>query len=749
MSDHCCHHGGSKEEHPPSAAKYICPMCPGVESDRPGPCPKCGMALERNPAYRAQAVYTCPMHPEVRSDHPGTCPKCGMALEKIPGGMDAEDEEDPELKDMTRRFFVALPLALVALVVAMSEHLGFALLDPKWSGGVQFLASTPVVLWCGWPFFERAWRSILTWQLNMFTLIGLGAGAAYLFSIVALLAPGLLPHAMSHGGQGFYFEAAAVIIALVLLGQVLELRARAGTGQALKSLLQLAPKIARRVRGEAEEEISLDQVVPGDLLRVRPGESVPVDGVIVEGRSAVDESMLTGESMPVEKGPDDQVVGGTVNGSGSFLFRADRVGDETMLAQIVDMVGRAQQSRAPIQRLADAVAGWFVPLVVLAAIVTFVLWLTLGPVPALAYAFANAVAVLIIACPCALGLATPMSIMVAVGRGASTGVLVKDAASLETLGRTEILVVDKTGTLTAGKPTVTAIRTVPGWEENRVLALAAGIETRSEHPLAGAVVRAARERNLPLEGVGEFASTPGGGVSGVVGGKTVTVGSRSVLNGWGSLEESAASLEAGGETVIGVSVDRECVGVIALSDPIKDTTPQAIKELHELGLRLIMMTGDNRQVAERVGRELGIDETIAGVRPADKQAKVEELRKAGKVVAMAGDGVNDAPALAAADIGVAMGTGTDVAMQSAGITLFKGDLLALVRAIRLSRATMRNIRQNLFFAFLYNALGVPVAAGVLYPVFGLLLSPMIASAAMSFSSVSVVLNALRLRKVPL
>jgi len=752
MSHSCCHH--HHEPHGASAQptkEWFCPMCPGVESDKPGACSKCGMALERNPAFRRATIYTCPMHPEVRQDHPGNCPICGMTLEPEA----AEPEEDnAELRDMTRRFWIGLALAAPVAVLAMGAH--FPPLDAvpaRLSAWIQFLLATPVVLWAGWPFFERGARSLVTLRLNMFTLIALGTGAAYVFSIVALLAPGLLPHAMRHEGMTpVYFEAAAVIIVLVLLGQVLELRARAGTGAAIRALLGLAPKIAHRVKNGAEEDVPLDAVQPGDELRVKPGEKIPVDGAVVEGRSAVDESMLTGEPVPVEKEVAARVAAGTVNGSGSLLMRAEKVGAETLLSQIVQMVAQAQRSRAPIQRLADAVAGWFVPAVVLVAVITFSVWMLWGPEPRLAYALVNAVAVLIIACPCALGLATPMSIMVGVGRGAALGVLVKDAEALERLGKVDTLVVDKTGTLTEGRPSVVEILPAPGWDEARMLALAAALESRSEHPLAGAVVRTAKEKGISAPAVTDFDSIPGGGARGVVEGTPAVIGKRTLLAETGIAELDAVSVEVQleqGRTVIWVASAGRLAGALALTDPIKPTTAQAVAALHAQGVRLVMLTGDNSQTAARVAGELGIDDFVAEVSPADKQARVADLKKSGAVVAMAGDGVNDAPALAAADVGIAMGTGTDVAMQSAGVTLVKGDLRGIAHAIALSRATMRNIRQNLAFAFLYNSLGVPIAAGVLYPFFGVLLSPIVASAAMALSSVSVVGNALRLRRSPL
>lgn len=755
MSEHsCCKHG--HEHHgdgppPPAPTKeWFCPMCPGVESDRPGACPKCGMALERNPAFHRAAVYTCPMHPEIRQDHPGACPICGMALELTAPA--AEPEDNAELRDMTRRLWIGAVLTLPVLILAMGAHFPpLNQIPSALSAWIQFLLATPVVLWAGWPFFERGVRSIVTRHLNMFTLIAMGTGAAYVFSVVALLLPGVLPHSFRHGGMvPVYFEAAATIIVLVLLGQVLELRARAGTGEAIRALLGLAPKLAHKLSNGSEADVPLESVAAGDILRVKPGEKVPVDGLLTEGRTAIDESMLTGEPMPVAKETGDKVIAGTLNGTGSFLMRAEHVGSETMLAQIVQMVAQAQRSRAPIQRLADVVAGWFVPAVVATAVLTFIIWSIWGPEPAMVYGLVNAVAVLIIACPCALGLATPMSIMVAVGRGASLGVLVKDAEALETMGKVTTLVIDKTGTLTEGKPTVARIVAASGQEEAQLLSLAAALENQSEHPLAAAVVRTARDRNLPLPEVTGFSSITGGGVRGTIGGRNIIVGKRALLTEHHiadnePLSTEAQRLQAEGHTVIWIALDQQPAGLIALSDPIKASTAGAISTLRALGIKVVMLTGDNLPTAKLIGAKLGIDEIMAEVTPADKQAKVAALKKSGAIVAMAGDGVNDAPALASADVGIAMGTGTDVAMHSAGITLVKGDLRGIVHAIELSRATMRNIRQNLAFAFLYNSLGVPIAAGVLYPFFGLLLSPIIASAAMALSSVSVVGNALRLK----
>jgi len=768
-AENCCGEGARPAEEtcgqpghaavmPSAAAKYFCPMCPGVESDKPGDCPKCGMALERNPGRKpaaAKTIYTCPMHPQIEQDHPGACPICGMALEPLASG-DGSEEENGELRDMQRRFWIGLALALPVLVLTMGEKLYFVRdLNGSLSGWIQFALATPVVFWAGWPFFVRGWNSLVHRSLNMFTLISLGTGAAYIYSVIAMLAPGLFPHSFKHGGAvGVYFEAAAVITVLVLLGQVLELKARAGTNAAIKALLGLAPKTARRLKDGQEEDIPLDQVQPGDVLRVRPGEKVPVDGEVTEGSSAVDESMITGEPMPVAKEAGSGVTGGTVNGTGSFLFKAERVGGETLLAQIVDMVAKAQRSRAPIQRLADTVAAWFVPAVIIAAILSFLAWFFFGPEPRFVYGLINAVAVLIIACPCALGLATPMSIMVGVGRGAQIGVLIKDAEALENLEKVTTLVVDKTGTLTEGKPTVVRIVAADGVSEDEVLGWAAAVEAQSEHPLADAIVRSQKEKGLPVEKVGNFESITGGGVRGIVVGKRILVGQADLLRahqiqGVEALEALALPLRKNGNTVVFAAADENAIGFLALADPMKATTPQAIQALHHLGLKVVMLTGDNAETARRIGDQLGIDDVVAGVSPKDKSEKVQALKAAGGRVAMAGDGVNDAPALAAADVGIAMGTGTDVAMESAGVTLVKGDLRGIVQAIALSRATMRNIRQNLVFAFLYNTLGIPIAAGVLFPFFGILLSPMIASAAMALSSVSVIGNALRLKRVSL
>ena len=753
----CCGHGDHPhaEVTPSAAAKYFCPMCPGVESAAPGDCPKCGMALELNPEWQGAAdFYTCPMHPEVRQAGPGDCPKCGMALELRTAEPAAD--EGGELRDMTRRLWVCAVLTLPVFIVAMA-HVVPALAAQPWVTGtvsrwMQFALSTPVVLWGGLPFFVRGWRSVVTRNFNMWTLVATGVGAAFIASAAAMLVPGIFPHTMQHAGHvPVYFEAAAVIIVLVQLGQVLEMRARNQTGGAIRALLDLAPPVARRVRDGADTEIPLAEVAVGDLLRVRPGDKVPVDGIVEEGRSSVDESMITGESVPLEKQKGDRVTGGTVNGSGGFVMRAERIGRDTLLAQIVRLTGEARRSRAPIQALADKVSAVFVPVVFAAAVITFLAWVLLGPEPRFAHALVNAISVLIIACPCALGLATPMSIMVGVGRGAQAGVLVKDAAALETLEHATVLVVDKTGTLTEGKPAVLEVIPAEGTSVDDLLACAASVEQSSEHPLAAAIVAAAKARHLPLATVANFASETGGGVSASVGGRAVLVGKVAFTESKGingldaALVAKASALETEGRTVVFVAVDGRPAGFIAIADPIKESAAAAIAELRALGLKLHMLTGDNARTAAVVARKLGIDSFEAGATPASKVARVNALRKTGGTVVMAGDGINDAPALAAASVGIAMGTGTDVAMLSAGITLVKGDLRGIARAIRLSRATLRNIRQNLFFAFLYNAVGVPLAAGVLYPVFGWLLNPMIAGAAMSFSSVSVVVNALRLR----
>ena len=735
---------------------FTCPMHPEVRG-KPGSCPKCGMALEPLQASLPQSKteYTCPMHPEIVRDAPGSCPICGMALE--PRKVSLEDEQSPELIDMRRRFLVSAVLTLPVFFLGMSDLIPDQPLQQRFSGStlawIQMVLASPVVLWGGWLFFVRGWQSVLNRSLNMFTLIALGVAVSYVFSVVATLFPDAFPHSFRGHGDALpvYFEAASVITSLVLLGQVLELKARGRTGAAIKSLLGLAPKTARRIRDGREEDVPLDDVMPGELLRVRPGEKIPVDGMVVEGSSAVDESMISGEPVPVLKRANDPVIGGTVNGNGALVMKAERVGSETLLAQIVQMVAEAQRSRAPIQRLADTVAAYFVPAVIAVAIVTFIVWTVVGPEPRFAYALINAVAVLIIACPCALGLATPMSIMVATGKGAQTGVLFKDAQAIEVLGQVNTLLVDKTGTLTEGKPKLVTVLPEEGRNENELLELSASLERNSEHPLGSAIVEAALERGVQLRHVEEFTSVTGKGLSGRVDGHVVKLGNKAM---WitpqldmGSATERAEELRKDGQTVVFVTVDDQFAGLLGVADPIKESARDAIRELHALGLEMVMVTGDSATTADAVGRTLGIDEVIAEVLPGEKAEAVKQLQAEGRKVAMAGDGINDAPALAQADVGIAMGTGTDVAMESASITLVKGDLRGIVRAMRLSRATMINVKQNLFFAFIYNTLGVPIAAGVLYPFFGLLLSPMIAAAAMSVSSVSVIANALRLNRV--
>ncbi|HKX06579.1 MAG TPA: heavy metal translocating P-type ATPase [Stellaceae bacterium] len=704
------------------------------------------------PAVAAGTIYTCPMHPEIRQPGPGSCPICGMALE--PAGVSAESGPSAELVDMTRRFWVGAALAAPLVILDMADIFGIAL-GPAFVRWVELALATPVVLWAGWPFFERAWASVRNRSLNMFSLIALGTGAAYLYSLAASLMPSLFPADLRQGGMvPVYYEAAAVITVLVLLGQVLELRARERTGGALRGLLSLAPKTARRLKESGEdEEVPLDRVHVGDRLRIRPGEAVPVDGVVLEGQSAVDESMVTGESMPVEKHPGSKVIGGTINGTGGLLMHAEAVGAETMLARIVQMVAEAQRSRAPIQRLADLVSAWFVPAVIAVAALAFGAWFLWGPPPAFAYAMVAGVSVVIIACPCALGLATPMAIMVGVGKGATAGVLIRNAEALERLEKIDTLVIDKTGTLTEGKPRVISVMAADGFDEAAVLSLGASLERSSEHPLAAAIVAAARERGLELQDVTEFKSITGKGVLGKVAGRAMAVGNAALLREIGADDASLGGrTEASrreGATAMLIAVDGRAAGAIAVTDPIKPSTPAALEALRRRGIRLVMLTGDNRATAEAVAARLGITEVEAEVLPQEKHALVRRLRSEGRAVAMAGDGVNDAPALAEADVGIAMGTGTDVAMESAGVTLVKGDLAGIARARALSRATMRTIRQNLVLAFVYNLLGVPLAAGVLYPTFGLLLSPMVAAAAMSLSSVSVIGNSLRLRAVTL
>jgi len=740
--------------------EYTCPMHPEVRQNGPGSCPKCGMALEPvSPlaASTGKIEYTCPMHPEVVQDRPGNCPKCGMALE--PRTAVAQEEDNAELRDMTRRFWIGVVLAVPVFLLAMVADLAPAWLPASLSRATvqwtEFILATPVVLWGGWPFFQRGWASVVNRSLNMFSLIALGVGVAWLYSVVALLMPTVFPPAMRHQGRvEVYFEAAAMITVLVLLGQVLELRARSRTNAAIKMLLGLAPKTARVVRTDGtEEDIPLDRVQPGDTLRVRPGEKVPVDGTVLEGMSHVDESMVTGEPIPVEKDAGAKVIGATVNGTGALLMRAEKVGSDTLLAQIVHMVSEAQRSRAPIQKLADVVSGYFVPAVVLVAVITFIVWGIAGPEPRLAHAVVNAVAVLIIACPCALGLATPISIMVGTGRGATAGVLIKNAEALEVMEKVDTLVVDKTGTLTEGKPQLTAVVAARDYSEDEILRLAASLERASEHPLAEAIVRGAERKGVHLSSANGFQSVTGKGVTGEVDGRKVALGNAKLLETLGipadALIQQAETLRTEGQTAMFVAVDGRAAGLIGVSDPIKETTLEAIRDLHEEGVQVVILTGDSGTTAAAVARQLRIDRVQAEVLPDQKAAVVKQLQAEGRVVAMAGDGINDAPALAQAHVGIAMGTGTDVAMESAGVTLVKGDLRGIVRATRLSRATMRNIRQNLFFAFVYNSLGVPIAAGVLYPFFGVLLSPIIAAAAMSFSSVSVITNALRLRRISL
>jgi Cu+-exporting ATPase len=741
-----------------AAPKYVCPMCPDVQKDKPGACPSCGMGLEPEmPAPSTRTEYTCRMHPEIVRAQPGTCPICGMTLE--PRTITPKEEDNPELRDMTRRFWVSLVLTIPLLMTAMADMLPGMPVQYALPGGglpwLELLLATPVVLWGGWPFFQRGWASVVNRSTNMFTLIAMGTGVAYVYSLVATVAPGIFPTSFREmgGTPPVYFEAAAAITTLVLLGQVLELRARSRTGAAIRALIDLSPKMARLLRNGHEEDILLEHVKLGDRLRVRPGEKIPIDGIVLEGSSSVDESMITGETMPVRKEPSSQVIGATVNGTGSFIMRAERVGSETLLAQIVQLVSKAQRSRAPIQRLADRVSAWFVPAVIAIATVTFIVWAWLGPEPRLAHALVNAVAVLIIACPCALGLATPIAIMVGTGRGAHAGVLIKNAEALETLEKVDTLVVDKTGTLTEGRPRLISVISNPGLDENELIRLVASVEQGSEHPLAAAVVAAARERDLAFAPVTDFQSLTGRGVTGKVNGHDVAAGNENLLRELSvytdKLGDKPQEMRGRGQTVIYVSIDSELAGLIAITDPLKGTTAAALRDLKAEGLNVVMLTGDNRATAEVLARNVGLDEFEAGVQPQGKADVVRRLQEKGRIVAMAGDGINDAPALAQANVGIAMGTGTDVAIESGGVTLVKGDLSAIVRARKLSRATMRNIRQNLFFAFLYNSLGVPIAAGVLYPFFGLLLSPILAAAAMSFSSVSVISNSLRLRKVRL
>ncbi len=762
-SHSCC--GGKHHGHQESTAAnqvvdesaiYTCPMHPEIEQQGPGSCPKCGMALEPKgvPLIATKTQYTCPMHPEIIQDNPGSCPKCGMALE----AMTVEMEDDSsELDYMSKRFWVSAILAIPVLFSAMAAEFWpeamAEVIDPSLRQWLEMIVSAPVIIWGGWIFYVRAVQSVVTLNLNMFTLIGLGVSVAFTYSVIATLFPGIFPPEVFNdvGVVPVYFEAAAVITALILLGQVLELRARSQTNAAIKLLLGLAPKTARIVREDGtEEDIPMEHVQVGDTLRVRPGEKIPVDGRAIEGESNVDESMVTGEPLPVAKSAGERLIGATVNGTGSLLMRAEKIGADTLLSQIVNMVAEAQRSRAPIQRLVDLVSGYFVPVVVIIAVITFIVWSVWGPEPAIAYAVINAVAVLIIACPCALGLATPMSIMVGTGKGAMMGVLFKNAESLEVLRKVDTLVVDKTGTLTEGKPKLVAVFANQEFTENDNLRLAASLERASEHPLAEAIVQGAQERGVALIQAEDFQSVTGMGVTGIVDGHNVALGNLKLLQSLdieaGDLPQQADSQRAEGQTVMLLAIDGKAAGLIGVADPIKETTPEAIRDLHAEGIRVVMLTGDSRKTAEAVAAKLDIDQVQAEVLPEQKADVVKQLQAEGHIVAMAGDGINDAPALAQAHVGVAMGTGTDVAMESAGVTLVKGDLRGIVRARRLSRATMRNIRQNLFFAFIYNAAGVPVAAGLLYPVFGILLSPIIAAAAMSFSSVSVITNALRLKR---
>jgi Cu+-exporting ATPase len=750
----------ARKEAVAAGAGYTCPMHPDVIRDEQGACPKCGMALEpvTPPAASTKTEWTCPMHPEIVQDEPGNCPKCGMALEpKTVAG--EEEERNPELVDMTRRFRVSALFSLPLVIMIMGGYVpGIEMgniIAPGIRRWVELFLATPVVLWGGWPFLVRGWQSIVTRNPNMFTLIGLGVSVAYGYSVIAALLPGIFPESFrGEGGEvGMYFEAAAVIVTLVLLGQVLELRARSQTGAAIKALLGLAPKTARRIRDGSEEDIPLEHVRPGDFLRVRPGEKIPVDGVVTEGSSSVDESMVTGEPIPVTKETGDRVIGATINGTGTLVMKAEKVGADTLLSQIVNMVAEAQRSRAPVQKLVDIVAGYFVQIVIAIAIVTFTVWVWLGPEPRFVYALINAVAVLIIACPCALGLATPMSIMVSTGKGATMGVLFKNAEAIEVMKKVNTLVVDKTGTLTVGKPKLISVVPARDFDEQTILSLAAGIEKGSEHPLAAAIVKGAEEKGLVPAKAESFESVTGKGVTGKVGGRNIALGNMNLLTDLGidpgELKLNAETMRSEGQTVMFVAIDGRAAGLLGVADPIKDTTPEAIEKLHKDGVRIVMLTGDSRTTAEAVAKKLGLDDVVAEVLPDQKADVVKKFQNEGRIVAMAGDGINDAPALAQAHVGIAMGTGTDVAMESAGVTLVKGDLRGILRARLLSRATMRNIKQNLFFAFVYNSLGVPVAAGILYPFFGILLSPVLAAAAMSFSSVSVVGNALRLRRARL
>jgi P-type Cu+ transporter len=741
-------------------ANMTCPMHPEIRHDRPGSCPKCGMALEpvAPPQPVSKTEYVCPMHPQIVRSEPGNCPICGMTLE--PRVLSAAEEKSPELSDMTRRFWISIALAIPLIVIEMSDMIpGQPLqrvMPDSMRTWLELVLATPVVLWAGAPLFVRGWQSIVNRSLNMFTLISMGIGVAYGYSLFAAVFPNLFPDSFraADGSVPVYFEAAAAITALVLLGQVLELRARSNTSSAIRALLGLAPKTARVIRPDGrEEDIGLDRVVPGDRLRVRPGEKVPVDGVVVEGNSPVDESMITGEPIPVEKRPSDRLIGATINGTGGFIMRVERVGSDTLLAQIVRMVSEAQRSRAPIQRLVDVVASYFIPAVVLSAVITFIVWAIVGPQPRMAYALVNAVAVLIIACPCALGLATPMSIMVGTGRGATAGVLIKNAEALEILGKVNTLVVDKTGTLTEGKPRLVSVTVLDGFTDADVLRIAASLERGSEHPLAAAIVAGAEERKLTLADAEDFKSVTGQGVTGRIERRAVALGNQQMMSelgvGFDAVSADADAQRKDGHTVMFVAIDGRPAGLIGVADPIKSSTAEALKMLPDDGVRIVVLTGDNRTTAEAVAKKLGIDQVEAEVMPDQKASVVKRLQSEGRIVAMAGDGINDAPALAQAQVGIAMGTGTDVAIESAGVTLVKGDLRGIAKARHLSRSTMSNIRQNLFFAFVYNVIGIPIAAGALYPVFGLLLSPIVASAAMSMSSVSVITNALRLRRVRL
>lgn len=758
---HCTHAAALDSASDLRTKPYYCPMCPGVESEEPGDCPKCGMSLELNPTYKkpvGKTIYTCPMHPQIEQDHPGDCPICGMTLEPKAGASgDAQDSEDDSL---ARKFWVGVILAVPILFLSLGKMVPGVSIDHFVPGllnnWLQLALATVVVFWCGGIFFARAWRSVVNRSLNMFTLIGLGVGAAYLYSTIATVWPEVFPDSFKHDGElDLYFEAAAMITVLVLFGQWLEARARRRTGKAIEGLLGLAAKTAHRLTAAGDEEdVPIDELRPEDQVRVRPGEKIPVDGAITEGASSVDESMLTGESIPVEKAVGDKVIGATLNQTGSFVMRVEKTGAETVLAQIVDMVANAQRSRAPIQKLADQVAGYFVPAVIAVSILTALIWAVWGPRPSLGFAIVNAVAVLIIACPCALGLATPMSIMVGVGRGAQAGILIKDAEVLETAEKVTHLIVDKTGTLTAGKPRVTDVFCVSGFEENALLSLAATVEVHSEHPLARAVVAEANQKGIGLRESTEFQSITGAGIKGIVDGKDVLAGNRDFLQSnrviiSEELTEKADELSNQARSIIWVASGGRAAGIIGIADPVKETTSRAIQQLHAIGIRIIMATGDNPRTAHAVAERLKIDEVRAGLKPEDKQGLVAELKSKGAKVAVAGDGINDAPALAAADVGIAMGTGTDVAIESAGITLVRGDLNGIAKSLLLSKKVMQNIRQNLFFAFIYNLLGVPVAAGILYPFFGLLLSPIIAGTAMSFSSVSVIGNALRINQVRL